>query len=79
MGISFIRPLVLTTLSRQIMTNAQLMDLLGIAWGIIANAGGGNWETQPQEWRIAAMRWREQYHKALSEFVDSSDKGLSNE
>ena len=36
-------------------------ELLEYAWGIIANAGGGNWETQTPEWQKAAARWREDY------------------
>lgn len=31
------------------------------AWGIIANAGGGNWETQTDEWVGAAEKWRDSY------------------
>lgn len=30
------------------------------AWGIIANAGGGNWDKETPEWNEAAMRWREE-------------------
>lgn len=40
-------------------------DLLDTAWSIIANAGGGNWETQTEEWRQAARRWRDEYHKTF--------------
>ncbi len=36
-------------------------DLLEWAWGIIANAGGGNWELESPEWREAASRWRDAY------------------
>ena len=41
-------------------------DLLEAAWGIIANAGGGNWETQTKEWQKAAARWRDRYHTTLT-------------
>lgn len=41
-------------------------DLLEWAWGIIANAGGGNWELESQEWREAAARWRDTYHGTQS-------------
>lgn len=37
------------------------LDLLELAWGLIANAGGGDWQTQTQEWRDAAGRWRDLY------------------
>jgi hypothetical protein len=46
--------------------NDQMDDLLETAWGIIANAGGGNWDTQSLEWQLAAARWRDRYHEALS-------------
>ncbi len=38
------------------------MDMLEEAWGIIANAGGGAWETQGDEWQWAAESWRDKYH-----------------
>jgi hypothetical protein len=41
------------------------LDRLELAWGIIANAGGGNWETQSPEWVKAAERWRDDYHARL--------------
>jgi hypothetical protein len=41
-------------------------DLLELAWGIIANAGGGDWSTQTQEWQDAAVRWRERWFAALA-------------
>jgi hypothetical protein len=44
----------------------SLLEALETAWGIIANAGGGNWHTQTTEWQEAAERWRdEQYHPIL--------------
>lgn len=41
-------------------------NLLEWAWGIIANAGGGNWELESQGWREAAARWRDAYHGTQS-------------
>lgn len=31
------------------------------AWGIIANASGGNWSRESPEWQDAAVRWRDRY------------------
>ena len=45
-------------------------DLLEEAWGIIANAGGGDWTKESPEWQEAAARWREKYHKTLPSFQD---------
>ena len=36
-------------------------DPILAAWGIIANAGGGNWDNESAEWRACAERWRERY------------------
>ena len=36
-------------------------ELLELAWGLIANAGGGDWDTQSEEWRGAAARWRDEW------------------
>lgn len=43
------------------------LPLIDLAWGLIANAGGGDWMTQTAEWREAAGRWREGYHLVLAE------------
>ena len=36
-------------------------DAIEIAWGIIANAHGGDWSKATPEWRAAAERWRDQH------------------
>lgn len=41
-------------------------DLLELAWGIIANAGGGDWERESKEWQDAASKWRDCYHGSLT-------------
>jgi len=38
------------------------MDLLEAAWGIIANAYGGDWDKSHKEWHEAAIRWRDKWH-----------------
>lgn len=43
----------------------KLIDLLEDAWGIIANAGGGNWGLESAEWQEAAARFRAHYHATL--------------
>lgn len=40
------------------MTEVEMRDALDTAWGIIANAGGGDWMKETQEWRTAATEWR---------------------
>jgi hypothetical protein len=39
--------------------------LLMLAWGLIANAGGGNWDNETPEWRKEAQRWRDDFHRRL--------------
>ena len=43
------------------------LNMLEVAWGIIANAGGGNWELESETWNDAAVRWRERYHALLKD------------
>jgi hypothetical protein len=44
----------------------RLREGMEVAWGVIANAGGGDWATQSAEWAQAAARWRdEHWHTAL--------------
>ena len=42
-------------------------ELLEAAWGIIANAYGGDWDLASKEsgWKAAAERWRDKYHNTL--------------
>lgn len=40
---------------------------LEAAWGLIANAHGGDWSKATPEWRAAAERWRDQvWHRAIA-------------
>lgn len=38
---------------------APLVEELELAWGIIANASGGDWSKESQEWQGAAAGWRD--------------------
>lgn len=40
-------------------------SMLEAAWGLIANANEGDWEKAHPEWRAAAVRWRDAYHRTL--------------
>jgi hypothetical protein len=43
------------------------LDGLELAWGLIANAGEGNWDRETPEWKAAAERWRDEvWHPALA-------------
>jgi len=48
------------------MKTKQLLNELESAWGIIANAGGGDWKKEPKDWQTVAAKWRERYHKINS-------------
>ena len=41
-------------------------ELLESAWGLIANAGGGNWDLETERWRVAAKTWRDRYHLMIA-------------
>lgn len=50
--------------------------MLEAAWGIIANAGGGNWDRETPEWREAATNWREAYRRLLAEHRSASGSAV---
>lgn len=35
-----------------------------LAWGLIANAGGGFWDRESADWKLAAERWRDRHYRA---------------
>ncbi len=39
--------------------------IIEAAWGIIANAGGGDWSKESEDWQWAAKAWRDRYHAML--------------
>jgi len=44
----------------------RLLSLAESAWGVIANAHGGDWDrAKNPDWKPAAERWRDEWHKAL--------------
>ena len=60
----------------------RYLDHLEIAWGVIANAGGGDWTKETKEWQEAAARWRDEYFtllhargRALTQNAEIADKG----
>ena len=52
--------------------HVDIGDLLEMAWGIIANAHNGIWEDAPPDWKNAAQRWRDDYHRYLQNMIDDS-------
>jgi len=43
----------------RLMARAKAADhLCEIAWGVIANSGGGNWKLESEDWQTAAANWR---------------------
>lgn len=39
-------------------------QMLEMAWGLIANASGGNWSKESKEWQDAAAAWRDRWCSA---------------
>ena len=48
------------------MTQQEFDDAIELAWGIIANASGGNWDRESSDWQEAAARWRDTYVGPMS-------------
>lgn len=49
-----------------LLADVEARDLaLETAWGIIANAYGGDWQLAGTDWHEAAIRWRDKYHNNL--------------
>ncbi len=53
-------------------TVSLLCDSEEAAWGLIANAWGGDWDQASEKsgWKVAAEKWRDEYHKLLPPLVD---------
>ena len=51
-------------------------DLIEAAWGLIANANGGDWSSATDEWREAAEQWRDGFHDWLDAAVSKEAAGL---
>jgi hypothetical protein len=52
----------------------EARELNELAWGLIANASGGDWERESEQWRRAAARWRDRWHKTLPVHSDKEDQ-----
>jgi len=59
--------LAMQQLERAADRERELVDAMEMAWGIIANAGGGDWTHETDDWRTAAARWRDAYHEWLAD------------
>lgn len=60
------------SLPKEIVMTETQEDLVEAAWGIIANAGQGDWDREHPDWKAAAERWRDRYHATLPK-VDGVD------
>jgi hypothetical protein len=49
----------------------QLIDAVELAWGIIANASGGDWTKEREEWQTAACRWADRFLPMLGSALAS--------
>lgn len=54
----------------------KAQDHLETAWGVIANAGVslGDWNSMTPEWREAAEKWRDEWHRMLSANNEVSER-----
>ncbi len=46
----------------------RLRESEELAWGLIANAYGGDWDlaSEASGWKVAVIRWRDAYYATLS-------------
>ena len=53
----------------------RLRESEELAWGLIANAYGGDWDlaSEASGWKAAAIRWRDAYHATLPSSSSSSE------
>lgn len=53
----------------------SLKDLCEDAWGLIANAYGGDWDlvSEASGWKPAAEKWRDRWHEVLTANPGSSE------
>ena len=49
----------------QYLADAELLDLLGSAWGLITNAYNGEWDMPSPDWVKAVYLWRDSYARVL--------------
>lgn len=57
---------------------ASASHALEIAWGIIANAGGGDWTKETPKWQEAAAKWRDEQLPLMYAPERASDPTLLN-
>ena len=54
----------------------RIEEALEMAWLVIANVSGGDWEKQSSDWQTAVAKWRdEQFHPIWSEVSARRAKG----
>lgn len=67
-------------LNRQVLDLQEEIDRLRAseetAWGLISNAGGGDWENESDEWRGAACAWRDIYLAAARLNLNASARDI---
>lgn len=57
----------------------KLVDIIELAWGLIANAYGGDWGSASEEWEKAAVKWRdEHWHPLLEKVTENSTEEVDN-
>lgn len=47
----------------------ELLEAAESLWNCVANAGGGNWNNETEEWQKAATNAREQYFSILNRLI----------
>ncbi len=50
----------------------QADEMLDAAWGLLANASGGDWDKEDPEWKAAAERWRDELFRQSDAIADKN-------
>ena len=51
----------------------EIIAHLEDAWLIIANAHGGDWNKETQDWQAAAEKWRDKFYNIYDNYTDNNN------
>ena len=57
----------------------ELLDTIEQAWGVIANAYGGDWALATEKWQASAARFRDEYHALLGKYNERLRAAIARE
>lgn len=55
-----------------------IIDFAEWGWTIIANASGGDWTKESEEWQMAAAKYRDDFHERIRHYLPSLPERVSS-